>query len=144
MKLGWALVAVAVVAGCGGSAPKHRAAAPPRRGSAGSGAGATPPARQAPALPRLRVVATRRLAEPVQLPALAAAHGALFSAGGLDARDTSVARVIRAAPGNPRLDGSLPQAVHDAGGAALGGRVYVFGGGTATGSSDRIVELRPG
>ena len=145
MRLGWALVAVAVVlAGCGDSAPKRRAAAPPGHGAADSEARSTAPARPARALARLRVVATRTLAQAVQRPALAAAHGALFAAGGLDARDTSVARVIRAAPGNPRLAGSLPQAVHDAGAAALDGRVYVFGGGTATGSSDRIVELGRG
>src|SRR5919197_840982 len=145
MRLGWALVAVAVVlAGCGDSAPKRRAAAPPGHGAADSEARSTAPARPARALARLRVVATRTLAQAVQRPALAAAHGTLFAAGGLDARDTPVARVIRAAPGTPRLAGSLPQAVHDAGAAALDGRVYVFGGGTATGSSDRIVELGRG
>ena len=37
---------------------------------------------------------------------------------------------MRVAPGTPRRAGALPAAVHDVGAAALGGALYLFGGGT--------------
>lgn len=68
----------------------------------------------------------------------------MLALGGLDAADTSVASVTRVQPAPARADGTLPQAVHDAGAAALGGRVYVFGGGTAAGALDSIVQVGRG
>jgi len=93
---------------------------------------------------RLRVVATRRLPAPVQLPALALRGRTVLALGGLDSADTSVASVTRIHPAPARAAGTLPQAVHDAGAAALGGRVYVFGGGTAAGAVDAIVQVGRG
>src|SRR5436190_242021 len=101
-SFGCALVVVAgVAAGCGGGTSTHPSAAAP----------AHRPARSRRTVARLRVVAARQLPQPVQLPALAVAHGALLAAGGLDASDVSVSSVTRAAPGRPRLAGALPQAV---------------------------------
>jgi hypothetical protein len=92
----------------------------------------------------LRVVATHRLPAPVQLPALAARGREILALGGLDAADASVASVLRVAPGRARAIDALPQALHDAGAATLGGRVYVFGGGTPAGPTDQIVQLGHG
>src|SRR4051794_14335684 len=94
---------------------------------------------------RLRLAATWRLPAAVQLPALAAGpRGHVVAAGGLSAADVSVPDMVRLRPGPPRRDGQLPLAVHDAAAAAIGGATYVFGGGTATGSSAAIIRTRPG
>jgi DNA-binding beta-propeller fold protein YncE len=129
------LVMLLALAGCGG----------------GSGARATQPAKPTPPSTgarteavRLHLVATHRLADPVQLPALATARGRIFAAGGLDAADTSVSGIVRVGPGRARRAGTLPLPVHDAAAAALGGSVYVFGGGTASGGSDQVTEWTPG
>ena len=50
---------------------------------------------------------------------------------------------MRAGPGAPRRVGALPAPVHDVGAAALGGRLYVFGGGSAAGPTDRITAVTP-
>ena len=81
---------------------------------------------------------------PVQLPALALNGRTVVALGGLDSADTSVANVTRVQPAPARVTGMLPQAVHDAGAAAIGGRVYVFGGGTAAGAVDAIVQVGRG
>jgi hypothetical protein len=87
---------------------------------------------------QLRVVARSRLAAPVQLPALAVVGGRVLAAGGLSAADASVADVVRVVPGPARRVAELPQPVHDAGAAGLGGWLYVFGGGTAGGATSAI------
>ena len=141
MRLAVALVlALGVLAGCGGSSRPQRAA-PATAKNTGQPPASSPRAAQPL---RLRVVRTRALPAPVQLPGVAVAGGAILAAGGLDASYASVADVVRAAPGVPRRVGSLPLAVHDAGAAALHGHVYIFGGGTAAGATDQIAELRPG
>ena len=81
---------------------------------------------------------------PVQLPALAWRGRMVLALGGLDAADTSVATVTRVLPAPARPAGTLPQPMHDAGAAALGSHVYEFGGGTAAGSLDSIVEVGSG
>ena len=63
-----------------------------------------------------------------------AGTGALFVIGGLDSGSSSTGRVWNVAlPGGTttRL-AVLPQVLHDAAGAVLGGDLYVFGGGGAT------------
>lgn len=58
----------------------------------------------------------------------------LLVVGGLDATSSSSATVsaLDAATGSTRLAGQLASPTHDAGGAILGGRVVVFGGGSST------------
>ncbi len=62
--------------------------------------------------------------------------------GGLDATDTSTARVILLAARGVRRGGLLPEPQHDAQGALLDGRVFVFGGGQF-GSYDHILAYDP-
>jgi YVTN family beta-propeller protein len=134
----WALCAL-VAAGCGSgehgpSSPRATTHPPAARHARAGSAGHAKARRPV----RLRLVATRSLPAPVQLPGLARVGATLLAAGGLDRADASVADVTRVRPGAPRRVGALPAAVHDAGAAALGGRVYVFGGGSAAGPTDRI------
>jgi hypothetical protein len=131
------LVALAGLgAGCGGT--RH---APPPAAVRRAGEAPAPAAAVSTPQARLRLVATRALPAPVQLPALAVRGDRLLALGGLDAADASVASVVRVAPGRARADAVLPQAVHDAGAATLGGRVYLFGGGTPAGPTADIVTL---
>jgi N-acetylneuraminic acid mutarotase len=58
--------------------------------------------------------------------------------GGLDAADSSVSSVFRILPGPVSPIGSLSLPTHDAAAAALGGSVYLFGGGHLT--SYRTIE----
>ena len=134
-----------VAAGCG-SGTHGPSSAPGTTPHAA--APATSTARPAAARParavRLGLVGTRSLPAPVQLPGLARVGTAVLAAGGLDRADTSTSDIVRAGPGAPRRVGALPAAVHDVGAAALGGRLYVFGGGSAAGPTDRITAVTPG
>jgi sugar lactone lactonase YvrE len=145
-----ALVAAALVAapGCGGGSSGSGGGAatmPATTARAGSTPHADPPARANAAPAHLRVVARRRLPAPVQLPALAATGGGtVLALGGLDAADTSVADVVRLAPGTPARVGRLPAPAHDLGAAPIQGKAYTFGGGTAAGPIPTISAVAPG
>lgn len=69
--------------------------------------------------------------------AIGAGRGLLL--GGLDAADTSTATVSVFGTKGVLPSGSLPEAQHDAQGAFLDGRVYVFGGGQVS-SYDHILS----
>ena len=78
-----------------------------------------------------------RLPAPVQREVAVAAGGRVLIAGGLDAADRSTSGVFRLDPSSGHLTslGSMPQAFHDATGALLGQRLFVFGGGAAQSSA---------
>jgi hypothetical protein len=78
-----------------------------------------------------------RLPAPVQREVAVAAGGRVLIAGGLDAAGRSTNGVFRLDPSSGRLTplGSMPQAFHDATGALLGQRLFVFGGGAAQSSA---------
>jgi hypothetical protein len=78
-----------------------------------------------------------RLAAPVQREVVVAAGGSVLIAGGLDAAGRSTNGVFRLDPSSGRLKplGSMPQVFHDAAGALLGHRLFVFGGGAAQSSA---------
>ena len=101
--------AVAGLTACGGAQND-----PPAHSGAPSAAAAGP----------LRVQArvAGRLPAPLQNPAVAAGGNGAVLLGGLDARDVSVADVVRLRGNAPALRvGRLPAAVHDAGAALLAG-----------------------
>jgi len=78
-----------------------------------------------------------RLPAPVQREVAVAAGGRVLVAGGLDAAGRSTSGVFRLDPSSGHLTslGSMPQAFHDATGALLGQRLFVFGGGAAQSSA---------
>ena len=83
------------------------------------------------------------LASPVQDPASAALGPRQFLLlGGLTAANTSTDTVVVAGLHSSAVRASLPNAQHDAQAAALGGRVYVFGGGQFT-QYDHILTYDP-
>ncbi|HET8528017.1 MAG TPA: hypothetical protein VFL60_03830 [Gaiellaceae bacterium] len=77
------------------------------------------------------------LPAPVQRATAALDGGSVVIAGGLDAAGASTSGVFRFEPGSGRLTrlGSLPQPFHDAAGAIIGRRLFVFGGGASVGVS---------
>ena len=88
--------------------------------------------------PPVAGLALQVMPAPYQLPAPLSrelalpAAGGLLLAGGLTAQGTSTDAVTSLDPvtGGTRLTGHLATATHDAAGAILGGRTYLFGGGT--------------
>ncbi len=127
------------LAGCGASAGGGTTA------RAGTTAATRPPAvRTRPVA--LRLAARATLPVPVQLPGLAVAGGRLLAAGGLSAADASVADVVAVAGTGvaaPRTFTTLPQAIHDMGAAGIAGRLFVFGGGSASGPTAAIEAIDP-
>jgi Kelch motif len=85
-----------------------------------------------------------RLPAPIERTVAVAWRGRILIAGGLDTSGQSAAGVfaLNAASGRLASLGALPQPVHDAAGAVIGGRLYVFGGGAAT-SSDAVQAFDP-
>ena len=134
------LAAAAAATGCGShsgnaaAARRERPRARPPR--------APPPARDRRRRPARRAVA---LASRAGAAAGARPRGdAVLAVGGLDAADSSVADVVRVAPGAPRRVGALPAAIHDVGAATLGSSLYVFGGGSTGGPTAAITRVAPG
>src|SRR5947209_3947628 len=134
--MGGSLAVTALVlaaAGCGSSSP-----------SSTSSHGDPPPSAVRRAESRsvvLRVERTRALPAAVQLPGVARAGGSVLAAAGLDAADSSVADVVRLAPGTPQRVGTLPRAIHDVGATTLGSAMYVFGRGGASGPTRAVVRI---
>jgi outer membrane protein assembly factor BamB len=92
---------------------------------------------------RLRVAtASFHLAAPVQREVAVASGGRIYLAGGLAASGTSAGGVFSIDPtnGTQRFVGTLPRSFHDAAGAMIGNRLFVFGGGTDT-SSDVVQAM---
>ena len=108
----------------------------------GSSSRSAPATARAPASrahrPPVAGLALQVMPAPYQLPAPLSrevalpAAGGLLLAGGLTAQGTSTDAVTSLDPvtGGTRLTGHLAAATHDAAGAILGGRTYLFGGGT--------------
>jgi outer membrane protein assembly factor BamB len=109
-------------------------------GSGGGGAGNTgaPAFRTAP----VARTASTPLPAPISGESVVAMHGGPLILGGLDSSSASVSGVFQldTASGKLHEAGALAGPLHDAAAVALGGRVLVFGGGTAT-STDAVQAL---
>src|SRR4029077_2344072 len=73
----------------------------------------------------------------------AALDESVVLAGGLTAQDTSTSQIHIIGIGAQRDGGRLPAVQHDAPAVALGGFVYLFGGGDGIRQLDRILRLDP-
>ena len=119
----------------GPSAPATHAASRP----------ATPPP-SAQAATALRIIpAPYQLPSPVAREVVVARGSDLLIAGGLDLASASTDRTSLLNPVTGRVTraGRLAKPTHDAAGAILSGRAYVFGGGAAASVAD-VQALRPG
>lgn len=128
------LVALATLAACTSGGPG-------KTGPSGSGA----PAGGTVVTLRLRVTdAGFALQAPVQREVAVLSAGSILIAGGLGADGQSASGIYRLAPPSGQLSqlGTFPQPFHDAAGAMLGGRLFVFGGGTGE-SSDVVQAFDP-
>ncbi len=86
-----------------------------------------------------------RLPSAVSGEAVIADGGGLLVLGGLDSVGVSTGGALRVLPrqGVTQPAGSLAQPLHDLAAASLGGRLIVFGGGSAS-TTDQVEELRRG
>ena len=77
-----------------------------------------------------------RLPASVERAVAVEISGTVYIAGGLDASGTTASGVFALDPGTGKLThaGDLPQPVHDAAGALIGGKLFVFGGGSSVGT----------
>jgi hypothetical protein len=128
------VVGVLALAGCGSTASS---AHPQNNSGTTASAKHNAPRAAAP----LRVGASTTLPAPVQLPAVAPAPSGVYSIGGLDAADSSVASVVLIDGSGARDVAKLPLALHDAAAAQVDGRTYLFGGGELEGASESIFEI---
>ena len=128
------LAALVILGGCGGASRDPRAPA------------AHEPGARVPGPLVVDVQRIGALPAPVQLPAVAALPGGrVLAMGGLDAADVSSDAIVEVRrSGRSRTVGRLPAALHDAGGATVGGRAYFVGGGDAGVGSANIVGIGPG
>jgi hypothetical protein len=145
------LIALAVglalaVAGCGGAGSTASGSGDAGKAHARQRAALTAARRRrADAATPLRFAYRPLYALPAALrdPAFAAVGAGRFALlGGLDAADSSVAGIELAGLHGIDGTGALPGAQHDAQAAALGGRVFVFGGGDFT-EYDHILGYDP-
>jgi N-acetylneuraminic acid mutarotase len=131
-------VLLVAVAGCSAAparpAANHATTPPVTTPPVTSPAGA-PPATPAP---RLRVTVAGALPHGLSRTVAVAERGEIVLLGGLVAGDTTTSAVLLFDPATGRTTtaGRLATAVHDASGAALQRRAFVFGGGAATSVAD--------
>ena len=92
----------------------------------------------------LTEVGIRTLPAPLEDPGAAVVGARIVLAGGLTASDTSTADVIVVRGATMHRVGSLLAGQHDAPAVALGGSVYVFGGGDGIHQLDHILRVSPG
>lgn len=90
-------------------------------------------------------VAPFALPSPVSRPTVYATGGSLLIVGGLNAADRTTPDILRVDLSGGRVQrvGGLPVPVHDAGGAVVGGRDLLFGGGS-TAVSSAVQDVTPG
>jgi YVTN family beta-propeller protein len=85
-----------------------------------------------------------QLTAPIQRAVAVWDGNVVYIAGGLDASNTTVGGVFSMNPVSGRLTpvGSLAQPVHDAAAAVISGKIYVFAGGTGSGT-DTVQTFDP-
>lgn len=132
----------AVLAGCGGGAGASQSTHATSRSAVKSAATRR---HRPPVVPaRLAYRPLYALAAPLRDPAYAPLGGSRFvMLGGLDAADVSADGIEVADLHHVLHTATLPGPQHDAQGALLDGKVYVFGGGDTT-ELDHILSYDPG
>jgi outer membrane protein assembly factor BamB len=118
-------------------------------GGGGGGSGASAASNRPGAVPRSTRLAVSAapfaLAAPVEREVTVWDGHRILIAGGLGSSGTSASGVFAFEPTTGKLTrlGSVPQAFHDAAGAMIDGKLFVFGGGTGE-SSDAVQTFDPG
>jgi YVTN family beta-propeller protein len=139
-------VTALLLAGCT-TGPPVRPRSPGSGGThaTGTGPAATPPRSAGPPSAALSIAAAPfDLARPVQREVAVGDGSTVYLAGGLDASGSSTSRIVSLDPRSGRSSavGSMPHAFHDAAGAMIGGRLFVFGGGSS-GGTDLVQAFDP-
>ena len=130
-----AVVAAALIGGCGSSS--HTSTSPPTIAHRAAGRHAASRAGMTQALMARRLA---DLSAPVQFPAAAVVGSRLLLMGGLDQATASTADIVAVSGTSTARIGTLPYAVHDAAGATLRGIAYLIGGGEPSYSTILAVD----
>lgn len=142
-----AVAAAALLAGACSSGQARQPAAQVHPGMTGTGVprGARASGAPGPAMVLQAAPAPYRLPQALSREAVLPAGNGLLIVGGLTRRDVTTDAVTWLNPvtGATRVIGRLAAPVHDAAGAVLGGRAYVFGGGVS-GSTPAVQAAGPG
>lgn len=138
-----------LLAGCAASdVPSPPAVSSPAPGSRSTPARSAPP-RTSPATTRTLTVTSAlapfKLPSAVSRPIVFPVGGGLLVIGGLTVADRTTPAILRVDLGSGSVQpaGRLPAPVHDAGGAVVGGRDLVFGGGS-TAVTSAVQDVTPG
>ena len=138
-----------LLAGCAASAVTSPAAVPsPATGSPSASYQPAPP-RTSPATTRTLSVTSAlapfKLPSAVSRPIVFPVGGGLLVVGGLTAADRTTPAILRVdlTSGRVQPAGGLSVPVHDAGGAVVGGRDLLFGGGS-TAVTSAVQDVTPG
>ncbi len=127
--MGAAALCSVLLAACGGSSSSSNTSSATTSHTAATTSAPHATTTAATTPPALVPAGRRRLPAPVQLPAATVVGTDLLLAGGLSAADTSVDAVTVVTPTAVSSGPPLPEAIHDAAAATVGGTAYVFGGG---------------
>ncbi len=137
--LPWGLLApcLLMVAGCGpGASPVHtESPAGTSRTPAASAASTASARTPAPGSFTVQATVARyRLPAPVFRTMAAAAGGAVFVLGGVNAAGATISDVVRITPATQAVTrvGALAEPTHGAAAVTIGGRIVVFGGAATT------------
>ena len=128
-----------VLAGCGGHAGDPSSSGATRPVAAAASARA-----RAPVPVTLVARPAVALGAGIQDASAVPWRGGALLIGGLTPADVSSSAIVLARTTGSVQSGSLPQALHDTAAAALGGSVYVFGGGDGAAQHDEIQRVAPG
>jgi YVTN family beta-propeller protein len=131
------LLGLAVLAGCGGGGHEAVQSAPAKTITASD------PVRRVATIRRLVPVAAGNLASAIQDAAAAPYAGGAVLLGGLTPADISSNEIVTATRAGSQRIGRIPTALHDSAAVKIGGRTYLFGGGTGVSEIDTILMVDP-
>ncbi len=132
-----AALGLVLLAGCGGG---HHAAP---SSTPGKTLTVSRSVRRAAPIRRLVAVPAGNLASAVQDAASAPWTGGAVLIGGLTPSDVSSDEIVTATRAGSQRVGRIPTALHDSAAVTIGGRTYLFGGGTGVAQIDTILMVDP-
>jgi N-acetylneuraminic acid mutarotase len=130
------LVLLAAACGSKGPATAPISGEPGATVSAPAASAASSASAQHTRPPSFRIASAFRIPVPLQRSVAVDDSGTLYLAGGLDSNEQSTRDVYSIDPSTGKASrvGRFPQAFHDAAGALIGGKLFVFGGGPLEGT----------
>jgi YVTN family beta-propeller protein len=131
------LLGFSLLAGCGGGGHKAVESSPAKTVTGSD------PVRRVARIRHLVPVAAGNLASAIQDAAAAPYAGGAVLLGGLTPSDVSSDEIVTATRAGSQRVGRIPTPLHDSAAVQIGGRTYLFGGGTGVSEIDTILMVDP-